>query len=199
MTKMLDVRLSDAFRRYQVTEKVARTIFFNACLHLPGVLQQPGYAEDMILGITSLPAGDAEAVERVHVRNKRHAAFLERLDGDDAPEVHVVIDESVLHRAPAGSAAMRAQIEHLIGISRKPTVEIGVIPLSHGPHPGLIGSFDVLDTTDGGLVFFEGAHGDEIADDADEVAFYRARAQSLMKMAKTGDDARKLLSNLLDR
>ena len=198
MTKMLDVRLSDAFRRLQDTEKIARSIFYNAPLYVPGLLQEPGYAQEMILGITGLPGGNSEAVERVKVRNERHAAFLERLDGDDAPEVHAVIDESVLHRTPAGSGAMRAQIEHLIQISRKPSVQIGVIPLTHGPHPGLIGSFEVHETADSGLAFFEGAHGDSVVTDADEIAFYRTRTKSLMKIAASGDDARKLLSGLLN-
>jgi hypothetical protein len=198
MTKMLDVRLSDAFRRLQDTEKIARSIFYNAPLYVPGLLQEPGYAQELILGITGLPAGDAEAVERVGVRNERHAAFLKRLDGDDAPEVHAVIDESVLHRATAGSGVMRAQIEHLIKLSRKPSVRIGVIPLAHGPHPGLIGSFEVYDAADGSLAFFEGAHGDAVAADADEIAFYRARTNSLMKIAESGDDARKLLNSLIN-
>jgi hypothetical protein len=198
MGKMLDVRLSDAFRRLQEAEKIARSIFYNSPLHVPGPLQVPGYAEEMITGVTLLPAGDAEAKERVDVRNQRHAALLERLDGDDAPEVHAVIDESVLRRARPGSEVMRTQIEHLIEVSRKPSVQIGVIPLAHGPHPGLIGSFEVHAGTDGALVFFEGAHGDELADDADQVTFYRARVDSLIQIAKSGDDARKLLSGIIN-
>src|SRR4051812_3620465 len=120
MGKMLDVRQSDAFRRLQEAEKIARSIFYNSPLHVPGPFQVPGYAEEMITGITTLPADDAEAKERVGVRNERHTALLERLDGDDAPEVHAVIDESVLRREP-GSQVMRAQIEHLIEVSRKPS------------------------------------------------------------------------------
>src|SRR5437867_3628619 len=122
MTKMFDVRKSNAFRRLRDMEKVAQSIFYNSPLYVPGFLQEPAYAQEMICGISGLPAEDPEAVERIAVRNARHTAFIERLQGNNAPQVHVVIDESVLRRAPVGSDIMRRQIEHLIEVSRKPAV-----------------------------------------------------------------------------
>jgi Domain of unknown function (DUF5753) len=198
MTKMFDVRNSDAFRRLQDGEKTARSIFYNSPLFVPGLLQEPGYAQEMICGIAGLSPTDAEAVERVKVRNERHAAFLARLEGDNAPEVHAVLDESVLRRARVGSSTMRRQIEHLIELSHKPTIHIGVIPLDRGPHRGLAGSFEVHDTAGGSLVFFEGGSGDEIVDDENRIALYRDLASSLMGDASTGEDARTLMRKLIE-
>jgi hypothetical protein len=199
MTKMFDVRNSGAFRRLRDTEKVAQSIFHNAPLFVPGVLQVPAYAAEMISRISGLPADDPELVERIAVRNERGAAFLERLRGDDAPRVQVVIDESVLRRAPVGSETMRRQIEHLIEVSRTPTVQLGIIAPERGPHPGLAGSFEVHDAPHGSLVFFEDADGDRILEgDVDRIALYRGLVGSLMGVAASGEQARALMGKLID-
>lgn len=200
MTTMFDVRNSAAFRRLRETELVARAMFLNQPLFLPGILQEPEYAQAMISGISGLPADDPEVIERVQVRRDRHAAFLKRLDEPEPPQVRVVLDESVLHRAPGGPGAMRAQIEHLIEISQRPSVELGILPLDRGPHQGLAGSFEVHDSADDSLVFFEGAEGDRIlADDPQRIALYRDLAGALMAVAASGDQARALMSGLISR
>jgi hypothetical protein len=196
---MFDPRNSAEFRRLRDTERVARSIFLNQPLFIPGILQQPEFAQEMITGISGLPADDPEVAERVRVRNERHSAFLERLKGDDAPEVHVVLDESVLRRrSRVGADTMRKQIEHLIEVSREPTVRFGIVPLDHGPHPGLAGSFEVHDTTDTSLVFFEGAEGDRILEgDTERIALYREMVSSLLQIAASGEDARTLMGKLV--
>jgi hypothetical protein len=193
--KMFDVQNSGAFRRLLDKEKTTRHIFSNQPLFVPGLLQEPAYAEATIRGFSGLPEGDAELADRVKQRNERHAAFLERLQGDDAPEIHAIIDESVLRRSSTMSEdARRKQIEHLIDISRHPKVHIGIMPLDHGPHRGLCGSFEVHDD----LVFFEDAEGDRILDDApDRIARYRDLVGSLMSEAASGDEARVLLGKLI--
>jgi hypothetical protein len=198
MTKMFDVRNSDAFRRLREAEKVAQSIFHNAPIYVPGVLQEPAFAQEIICGLSGLPADDPEAVERIEERNARHSAFLDRLEGADAPQVHVVIDETVLRRARVGSDAMRRQVEHLIEVSRKPTFHLGVIPMEYGPHPGLAGTFEVHDSAHDSLVFFERADGDRILDDADRISLYRSLVDALMGAAVTGEAARTFLGKLIN-
>lgn len=198
MTKMFDVASSDAFRRLRETEKISDKIFYNALLHVPGLLQEPAYAQEAICGISGLRVDEAEAAGRVRERNERRAAFLARLERDDAPQVHVVIDENVLRRSPVGSSAMRGQIQHLIELSRKPSVHIGVMPLERGHHQGLIGPFEVHDTADGSVLFFETPAGDTLLDaDADRIALYRDLVGSLMAEATSGDEARTLMTKLI--
>lgn len=192
--KVDDLHDSDAFRRLRDVEKVARRIFYNSPDYVPGPLQLPAFARETLLGISGLPASAGEVAELVRVRTERHAALLSRVDGEDAPEVQVVLDEAVLRRAPGGSATMRQQIEHLIEISRKPTVRIGVILLEHGPHPGLAGSFEIHD----GVVFIEGADGDRILEsDSAWTGIFQDRAADLMTMAAWGDEARNLMAKLI--
>lgn len=199
MTKMFDVRRSEAFRQLRDVEKVATSIFLNSPLWVPGIFQVPAYAREMISRISGLPADDAEVLERAEVREERHAAFLRRLRGDEAPEVRVVLDESVLRRAPAGSGAMREQLDHLVELSEIPSVHIGVIPLDQGPHQGLAGPFEVHDAATGALVFFESAEGDRIVDAPQRVALYRDLVGTLMSTAVTGEELRTLLSKLTAR
>ncbi|MFI1990030.1 DUF5753 domain-containing protein [Actinoplanes sp. NPDC020271] len=199
MTKMFDVQNSGAFWRLHATEKVATSIFYNQPQLVPGVLQQPAYARAVIAGLSGLPVDDPEVIERLKVRNERHSAFLKRLEGANPPHVHVVLDEAVFRRSP-GSAVMREQIEHLIEISRKPTVQVGIIPAEREYHEGLAGMFEVHDTADGSIVFFEGAEGDRILDDdPDRIAGYRDMVGSLMGIAARGDEARRLMSKLIGR
>jgi hypothetical protein len=195
MTKMFDdLYDSEAFARLRDVEKVAQSIFYNAPSFLPGVFQLPAAAQETFAGVSGLPASDEKSADRVRLRNERHAAFLQRLDGADAPQVHVVIDESVLRRK---SAAKREQIEHLIELSRKPSVHIGVVPLEHGTHQGLAGTFEIHDTADGSLAFSEGPFGDAIVEDSGRIDPLREKVRTLMGAAVSGDDARTLMSKLI--
>ena len=51
----------------------------------------------------------------------------------------VLIDEGILYRPVAPAAVMSEQLEHLIAMSRLPTVTIQVVPYAAGGHSGLLG------------------------------------------------------------
>ena len=52
----------------------------------------------------------------------------------DPPHLWAVIDEAALRRPVGGAAVMRAQIEHLLEISRLRHVNIQVLPFRAGGH-----------------------------------------------------------------
>lgn len=62
---------------------------------------------------------------------------------DKTPPVRIcaIIDESVLRRPVDSPAVMRAQLDHLAALARRPQVEIRVLPRTVGLHAGLDGSF----------------------------------------------------------
>jgi hypothetical protein len=197
MTKLYDVRNSDAYRRLRDTEQIARHIFVNQPNLVPGLLQVPAYSLEVICRMQGLAADDPEAAALEAIRDKRRTTFAERLRGAEAPHVTAVIDESVLQRAVAGSAAAHQQVRHLHEMSMLETVHLGIIPMSHGPHPGLVGGFEVHVAPDGTIVFFEDAEGDRILDDdRPRIQLYRETVESLMTVAASGDDARALLKRL---
>jgi transcriptional regulator with XRE-family HTH domain len=96
---------------------------------VPGLLQTPDYAR----AVFSLPGGAApgeRAERRLAVRMRRQ----EILHRPDPPHLWAVIDEAALRRPVGSAAVMRAQIEHLLEISRLRHVNIQVLPFRAGGH-----------------------------------------------------------------
>lgn len=106
---------------------------------VPGLLQTEEYAT----AITSAawPGQEEEVRRRVELRMARQACLTE----DPPLKFWAIVDEGVLHRRSGGTDVMRAQLRHLIEMSRRPNVELQVLPFGEGWHPGALGSFSILD------------------------------------------------------
>jgi transcriptional regulator with XRE-family HTH domain len=106
---------------------------------VPELLQTPQYARALL---TSL-SGDLDAD-----RTERRLAVLQRrqqiLHRQDPPHVWTVIDEGALHRLTGGTAVMRAQLGHLIDITRLGHVNIQVLPFRAGGHAACRGPVELL-------------------------------------------------------
>ncbi|WP_433255335.1 helix-turn-helix domain-containing protein [Streptosporangium sp. CA-135522] len=142
-------------------EARAREIRSYGAMVVPGLLQTRDYATAVIT------AGDAdvpgEQIERwVEFRMSRQRV----LDAEEAPNVEVVLDEAVLHRAIGGMKVMRAQLERLAEVMTSPNVTIRVLPFAAGAHASPEGSFAIFDMpepysdvacveTRGGAVYME--------------------------------------------
>jgi transcriptional regulator with XRE-family HTH domain len=94
---------------------------------ISGLLQAPGYAR----AVFSLPGGSPERAERQLAVRMRRQEILHRAD---PPHLWAVIDEATLRRPVGGTAVMRAQIEHLLELSRLRHVNIQVLPFRAGGH-----------------------------------------------------------------
>jgi transcriptional regulator with XRE-family HTH domain len=149
-------------------------------LLVPGLLQTEEYARAVISEYA--PSDRVEAL--VEIRMKRQQLVEDR----DGPLLFFVLDEAVLHRPVGSKDAMHRQILRLIELGRRPHVTIEVVPFSGGAHPGLLGSFVVLeflDPEDGYVLCLENARGELTRrEEPDEVqpyldTFERLRAMSL--------------------
>jgi hypothetical protein len=82
---------------------------------------------------------------------------------------------------------MRRQLLRLIELSERPQTSIRLLPLTCGAHPGVNGSFTILDSageSDGGThVFCDGLTGGHLLDDAHAVGVYRACFTALANLA----------------
>jgi hypothetical protein len=195
--EMIDARGPGAFDQLRKLEQVSAQIFYSQPMYLPGVLQSEGYAREMISGISgSVPESGAIA-ERMQLRMSRAAAFRERLDGDESPQVWAVIDESVFRRT-RNAEAMREQIDHLIELSKKDPVHLGILPLTGGPTVCLGGTFEVHEIAGGqASVFFEGGPQDEIVGtDQARAGHYRGLVEKMLASAATDAEAESLLSEI---
>jgi transcriptional regulator with XRE-family HTH domain len=106
---------------------------------VPELLQTPEYARALL----AKTSGDLDAD-----RTERQLAVLLRrqqiLHREDPPRVWTVIDEGALRRLVGGPAMMRAQLGHLIDITRLGHVNVQVLPFRAGGHAASGGPVELL-------------------------------------------------------
>lgn len=127
---------------YVEFEAEATKIFSWQPLVLPGLLQTEKYAAALHRGY--LERDEAEIDRLVRLRMERQKI----LTADDPPKLWVVIDESAVTRSFGSPEAKQEQLQRLIETDRLDHVEVQVMPLNTDPHPGLSGSFVILDFED---------------------------------------------------
>lgn len=107
---------------------------------IPGLAQTPDYARAIIQGANDhLSDGELDAL--VATRMGRQV-ILSRA------QVHLLIDEGILHRRLASPGMMRAQLQHLAALGSRANIVIQIVPLDTTAHPGLGGPFVVMDFAD---------------------------------------------------
>ncbi|MEU6171726.1 helix-turn-helix transcriptional regulator [Streptantibioticus parmotrematis] len=124
----------ERYRRYMALEAEATSLWHFAVSVLPGLLQTPGYAAEV------LAAGGLkgeELTQQVDARMSRR----ELLEGDDAPAFRTILSEAVLRTTLKDKGEWRAQLEHLLEMSQRPGVVLQVLPFSSGMYG--------LESTDG--------------------------------------------------
>jgi len=127
----------------------------------------------------------------------------EQLDREDPPLLFFIVDEAALRRLVGGRDVMRRQLRHLTEMAAKPNVTIEVVPFSVGAHPGLKGSFVIVEFPDPGdddVLYLE-ARGDVIRggiSEEEEVLAYREEFEQLRQMSLGPEGSVAYLSKLAD-
>ncbi|WP_067697521.1 helix-turn-helix domain-containing protein [Nocardia jejuensis] len=96
---------------------------------VPGLLQHPDYIRALHEPLP-LDPDDPDAVtveDYVQARLARQQILFK----PRAPEFHAILSESCLRRTYGGDAVMLAQIVHLLELSRRPNIQIQVMPFTH--------------------------------------------------------------------
>ncbi|MGI9596442.1 MAG: helix-turn-helix domain-containing protein [Acidimicrobiales bacterium] len=135
---------------YASLEQAASRLQTFEPISVPGLLQTSDYAT-AVMRSGHVPISEEVVRERVDARLARQAV----LERDEKPlELVCVIDESVLHRVTGGSEVMAAQLQHLLIMGQKPTVQIHIVPASSGAlHSAAFGSFRLF-TSEGAAMPF---------------------------------------------
>ncbi|WP_229927958.1 DUF5753 domain-containing protein [Kitasatospora indigofera] len=76
------------------------------------------------------------------MRLARQNATLQR---EDPLKLWAIVDEAVLRRVVGSRAVMAKQLHQLVTRSKDPHVTLQVVPFEAGAHPGVLGSFVVLE------------------------------------------------------
>ncbi|MBU6532920.1 helix-turn-helix domain-containing protein [Streptomyces sp. NPDC057245] len=120
-------QFKERYRRYMVLEAEAVSMWQYSPSIVPGLLQTPEYAAEL------LRQGGQTGVEL----DKQVAARMgrrERLLAEGGPQFRAILSETVLHSALRSPAEWRAQLRHLLVMGERPNICVQVVPWSAGLH-----------------------------------------------------------------
>ncbi|MFJ6012877.1 helix-turn-helix domain-containing protein [Streptomyces sp. NPDC092952] len=132
-------RHPDWYRGYAALERAAAQINDYNNQAIPGLLQTEAYARAIFSQRRPL-LSEAIIEKRIADRLDRQRVF-ERWP---SPEVHFILDESVLMRPIGGRDVHREQLGRLLEIGRLRTVNLQVMPLDRIEQPSIDGPFTLL-------------------------------------------------------
>jgi transcriptional regulator with XRE-family HTH domain len=166
-------------------ESEASCVFEFQPLLIPGLLQTPDYAR-AVMKFSGVEGADAET--RIAARLSRQTI----LTRDEPPSYHAIVDETVIRRTLGSKRVMVHQLRRMLEAAEQPNVTLQVVPFSHGGYAGLNGSFVLLDFVQSrSVVCLEQSITGTFLEEADQLAFYRRRVESLeavaMSTAKSAD------------
>lgn len=189
--------LPEVYSDYIGFEAEAGSISNYESLIVPGLLQTEDYTRAVVRG--TLPHATEEEVEhRVAARMARQ----ELLTGDDPPRLWAIMDEAAVRRLVGSKAVMRGQLERIRELAALPNVTVQVIPYEAGAHPGMPGSFIVLDfpdPEDQSIVYTESMAGGLFLEDDAEIRRYILAVSHLRAFAMRPDQTLALLTAIADQ
>lgn len=190
-----DDTVPDFFRDYVDLESDAEQIW-TYCPELVTGLAQTGDYADAILRLNP---------SRTPVQRERAVAFREgrqeQLDRANPPRLRILLNEAVVRRPVGGTEVMRAQLQHLADMSRRPNISIQLLPFSAGEHALMQeGAHTLLrfpgEYEDMDCVYKETNSGSLWKERPVEVAAYASDFDATARMALSSEKTRALLTSL---
>jgi transcriptional regulator with XRE-family HTH domain len=191
--------------RYIALEQDASEVRGFESILVHGLLQTEDYARAVLSTLSAAGrwggerrGADPGMIDRlVELRMRRQ----ERLYATEDPlRLHVLLDESVLHRLVGGAQVMRGQLERLLADAQRPNITIQVLPTRAGAHPSVAGSFVVLiypGSDDNDLVCIESHLGELYLEKDHDVHIYRQIFDVMAGMCLTPEQSAKLIADAL--
>ncbi len=153
------------FATFLGLESAARTIKVFEPLMVYGLLQTECYAR-AIEATCNVNASEEQIERQVSLRLERQ----QQVFGEDPPEVWVLLDEAVLHREMGSRGVMADQLQQLLKLPKRITLQI--VPFSSGGHPGILGGFTIFEFDERmhtPVVYVEGPAGNLYMEKEDDV------------------------------
>ncbi|WP_306362421.1 helix-turn-helix transcriptional regulator [Nocardia sp. CC227C] len=196
MARPFETAVGEVYGAYINFEAEALSARFFQASYIPGLLQTEEYADAVMQ--TSWPKISDE------VRSQRVQARVERakvLTKEEPLELWVVLDEAVIRRMVGGPEVMIEQLERLLNDAAQRNVILQLLPFDAGAHPGMSGSFVVLDfqnPADPELVYVEGIASDEIIEGHTEVRRYGVMFDQLRAMALSPRNSEEVINQVIE-
>jgi hypothetical protein len=139
------------FELFVGLEATATTIEVFDPMLITGLLQTEAYARELITYHASITL-DVDPEAGVALRLNRKSA----LTRDTTPaELWCILEEQALHRPVGTPKVMADQLDHLLEMTKRPNINLQVIPHEVGVHPSLKGAFFLLRFDDDWRVAYE--------------------------------------------
>jgi transcriptional regulator with XRE-family HTH domain len=184
------------FEPYISLEAAASVIRNYEVQFVPGLLQSPAYAREVIrLGHPAISADELN--RRVDLRMGRKRL----LSRPGAPRLWAALDEAVLRRPMGDTSVMREQVDHLLEMTAHPNVTLQIVPFNVGGHSAAGGPFSILRFAEPELsdvVYLEQLTSALYIDKPVEVDRYLEVMERLCVQAETAPDSIKLLEKIRD-
>ncbi|MGV9458521.1 helix-turn-helix domain-containing protein [Nocardia sp. NPDC003638] len=193
MSHAYEGAVSDVYATYINFEAEALSARQYQTSTVPGLLQTYEYAAAVI--DTSMPRLDAATMES---RAKARMDRAVNLSKDDPLELWVVMDEAAIRRVVGWPAVMAGQLDRLITETKRKNVILQILPFDAGAHPGMAGSFTLLDfrnPVDPELVYVESLAIDTLVEGHSEIRRFGVIFDQLRAMALSPRDSALLLAD----
>lgn len=186
--------LKPGFKEYLAYEASASTVRQYQNVLIPGLLQTEEYGRAIL---EQMVGYDPEGVDKAWtVRQHRQ----EVLDRESPPQMLFVLDEAALRRLVGRGHAMRRQLERIKERAAESHVSIQIMPFHRGAHPGMAGSYILLEFADpnlADLLHLESIDQITIRDDTELIARYLDRFAELERLALSEDESIDFLDVLI--
>jgi transcriptional regulator with XRE-family HTH domain len=182
--------LTDTYTEFESEARMISTFELSV---IPGLLQTPAYARALQRGWL---VRDEEIDRLVELRMRRQKL----LTYEDPPHLWAIIDESAVKRSFGSEETKREQFRRLIDTASLEHVDIQILPTAAGFHPGLSGSFVILDyDQDPSLVYREISPSSVYLEGPDQVAERRRVFEHLSALALGPEESIARLRRLAER
>jgi transcriptional regulator with XRE-family HTH domain len=192
----IDADLPERLTTYVELEDEARTVMNYESSFVPGLLQTEDYARSLIRGV--LPeATRAEVDGRVEVRMRRQ----EVLTRESPIRFWAIVGEGALRHRVGGIEVMRRQMLRLAEAADEPNITLQVLPFEAGAHPGMLGSFHVLNFDHEefpNIVYIDSMAGDLFLDAPADIERYTVIFQYLRAIALSPEGSVDLITKLAE-
>ncbi|WUH98783.1 helix-turn-helix transcriptional regulator [Spirillospora sp. NBC_00431] len=156
---------------------------------VPALLQTPDYARALLI------SGREPHIDKVINDRVTRQAIIE---GDNPPELWVILAETALQVWVGGKEVMREQLARLLELSIRPNITLRVVPNSAGANQGLDGSFKMIRVKEGEVAFVEAPNGGRLVTEVTEVESFKMRFDRIGAVALPVESSRTLIKQLME-
>lgn len=176
--------------RWREIEDTASSLLWYQPLIVPGLLQTPEYAREIILN----SGREVDDIERqIEDRIERQKI----LAPENSLMFVVILDEVVLSRRIGDEKIMCDQLQKVLSIAQQSNVSVQLVQLDSGAYPGLAGDFGIAAMDGQEFVYVDDAFSGDVLEDPADVAVMKRVWLTLHSRARSAQESIELIEKVL--